>query len=76
MPSMWISLMTTVLLRVPVAYIMAALTRSAEWPNGSPDSLYFSLLITWCVGALLNYLWYRRGTWKDKAIVRAPVQEG
>jgi len=74
LPSMWISLATTVAFRVPVAYVWAYLTRSPEWPNGSPDSLYFSLLIAWVMGALLNYLWYRRGNWRDKSVIRkAPV---
>jgi len=76
MPSMWISLLTTVVFRVPVAYGWAYLTRSPEWPNGSPDSLYFSLLFAWVIGALLNYLWYRRGNWRQKSIIRKqPVLE-
>lgn len=69
MPSMWISLFTSVVLRVPVAYLWAYFTRSAEWPAGSPDALYFSLLCSWVTGALLTYLWYRRGAWRRKAIV-------
>ena len=75
MPSMWISLITTLTLRVPVAYIWAHFSKSAQWPNGSPDSLYVSLLITWVAGAALNYAWYRRGKWKEKSIIRQTVQE-
>ena len=75
MPSMWISLVTTVLLRVPTAYIWAHFTKSEQWPNGSPDALYFSLLVAWVAGALLNYLWYRRGNWKEKSIIRKAPQE-
>ncbi|MCL1795481.1 MAG: MATE family efflux transporter [Clostridia bacterium] len=66
---MWISLITSVVLRVPVAYLWAWLSRSPEWPNGSPDCLYFSLLIVWCVGALLNYVYYRKGDWQTKSVV-------
>lgn len=75
LPTMWISLITSVCLRLPVAYLWAYLTRSPQWPSGSPDGLYFSLLITWVIGAALNYAWYRRGKWKDKAVVRRPVAE-
>ncbi len=70
MPMMWISLTVNVLVRIPVAYILAYFTRSPEWPNGSPDALYFSLLICWCMGALVCYLVYRRGRWKEKSLIR------
>lgn len=70
MPSMWISMVTTVCVRVPVAYFWAYFTKSPKYPAGSPDALFFSLLISWVTGAALNYLWYRRGTWKEKSLIR------
>ncbi len=75
MPSMWISLITTVVLRVPIAYLLAAVTRSEQWPNGSPDALYISLLISWVLGAIMTYAWYRRGTWKTKSFIRTDIEE-
>jgi len=69
MPSMWISMFTVVAVRVPLAYILASLTRSPDHPAGSPDALFFSLLISWIAGAVCNYLWYRRGTWREKSLV-------
>ncbi|HPQ02856.1 MAG TPA: MATE family efflux transporter, partial [Bacillota bacterium] len=69
MPSMWISMFTVVVVRVPLAYIWASLTRSPDHPAGSPDALFFSLLISWIAGAVCNYLWYRRGTWREKSLV-------
>ena len=71
MPSMWISMFTTVVVRVPLAYLWAWLTRSQEYPAGSPDALFFALLISWTAGAAATYLWYRRGTWRDKSLVRS-----
>ncbi|MDR0898517.1 MAG: MATE family efflux transporter [Oscillospiraceae bacterium] len=68
MPSMWISLATSVALRLPLAYLLAFWTRSPEWPNGSPDALFISLMVTWVIGAALTYLWYRRGAWMRKSI--------
>lgn len=70
MPSMWISLFTTVGIRVPLAYILAWLTRSAANPNGVPEAIFFSLLTSWLCGAAANYLWYRRGTWRTKSLVK------
>jgi Na+-driven multidrug efflux pump len=53
-----------------VAYLWAYLTRSPKYPAGSPDALFFSLLISWVTGAVLNYLWYRRGTWREKSLIK------
>lgn len=69
MPAMWISLVTTVGLRVPLAYLLTWLTRSEEWPNGSPYMLSASLVSSWVLGALFTWLWYRRGKWKEKNVV-------
>ncbi len=69
MPSMWISILTTVVIRVPLAYLLAWLSRSEAYPVGSPDALFFSLLISWVMGAVLNYAWYRRGTWREKSLI-------
>ncbi|MGI6644097.1 MAG: MATE family efflux transporter [Bacillota bacterium] len=70
MPSMWISMFTTVCVRVPVAYALAYFTRSPANPNGAPEAIFFSLLISWVTGAAVTYLWYRRGTWRTKSLVK------
>ena len=64
MSSMYISIFTTVIVRVPLAYLIAYLTRSEEWPYGNPDALFFSLLCSWVLGAILTYVRYRMGKWK------------
>lgn len=71
MTPMWISFITTVVIRVPLAYGIAFFTRSAELPHGNPDCLYISLLISWVLGALITYALYRRGKWKHKAVATA-----
>ena len=60
MTPMWISMITTVVIRTPLAYLLAYLT-------GSPDSLFISLLISWVLGAAITAACYRRGKWKEKA---------
>ena len=67
--SMIISMITTVALRVPVAYLLASLTSSEIWPHGHPDALQISLLISWVIGAVLTFLVYRRGKWKDMDLI-------
>lgn len=66
MTPMWISLFTTVVVRVPVAYIIAYLTRSAEMPNGNQFCIQISLVSSWLLGALITSIVYLRGKWKKK----------
>ena len=66
---MWISLITTVGIRVPVAYGIAYLTRSPAYPTGRPESIFISLLTAWTMGALITTFFYRRGKWRKKAII-------
>ncbi|MDE7221340.1 MAG: MATE family efflux transporter [Oscillospiraceae bacterium] len=61
---MWISLFTTICLRVPLAYTLAWLTRCEEWPNGRPEALFISLLVPWVLGAVVSAVAYRRGGWR------------
>ncbi|MBQ7934382.1 MAG: MATE family efflux transporter, partial [Lachnospiraceae bacterium] len=67
MTPMWISLLTTVAVRVPVAYGIAYLTRSAEYPSGRQECIFISLLCSWVLGAVITTFFYMRGKWKKKA---------
>lgn len=68
MTPMWISLFTTVVVRVPIAYGISFLTRTPELPTGRSECIFISLLLSWCMGALLNFIAYKRGGWKKKAV--------
>ena len=63
---MWISLFTTIFMRVPVAYALAYLTRCEAWPNGRPEALSVSLLVPWVMGAVISYIAFRRGSWRKR----------
>ena len=68
MTPMWISLLTTVVIRVPVAYGISWMTRTPELPNGRSECVFISLLCSWVLGAVVTFFCYRRGKWKTKAI--------
>ena len=69
MTPMWISLITTVLIRVPVAYGIAWLTSPTGHPrDGMKECIQISLLCSWCIGALLTAICYKVGKWKNKRI--------
>ncbi len=65
---MWISILTTVVMRVPLAYGIAWLSRTEAWPNGRPEALSLSLLISWIAGALISAVAYRKGRWRKVAL--------
>ena len=68
MTPMWISLITTVLVRVPIAYGISYLTRTPELPYGRCECIQISLLLSWVTGAVLTAIFYKIGKWKNKAI--------
>ena len=75
MTPMWISLLTTVVIRVPLAYLLAFLTKSAEYPNGRFEILPISLLAAWVIGAILSFVFYKAGKWKKQFDGVHPLKE-
>lgn len=71
MTPMWISLLSTVVIRVPLAYALAYLTRTPELPNGRQESVFISLLCSWVLGAFMTFVAYKRGKWLEKALNNA-----
>ena len=68
MTPMWISLISTVAIRVPLAYGISWITRTPELPYGRFECIAVSLLISWILGALLTVIFYRKGKWRSAAI--------
>ena len=69
MAPMWLSMISTVFIRVPLAYLMTWMTRSPENPHGQFYMMFVSLLLTWLIGSALTLIVYKRGRWKSKALV-------
>ena len=65
---MWISIISTIIIRVPVAYLLAYLTRSAEFPHGEPLALFSSLMISWTLGMIISVIVFRLGRWRKKML--------
>lgn len=63
---MWISVIVVLFIRLPLAYLLSYLSRSAIYPNGDPKSLFYSLLGAWVIGGLLTYFAYKNGKWHKK----------
>ena len=63
---MWVSIIQTLVLRVPVAYLIAYMTRSAEYPHGHPAALFGSLLFSWTVGMIISITIFKKGKWRTR----------
>jgi len=71
---MWISIISTVVMRIPIAYVLAWVTRSAQWPNGHPFALSISLLASWTIGMIISVIVFRLKT--RKMILRNVEKQG
>ena len=63
---MWVSIIQTIVLRVPIAYLIAYLTRSPEFPHGNPIALFGSLMISWTIGMIISIVVFKTGKWRNK----------
>ncbi len=74
MTPMWISLINTIVIRVPIAYSIAYLTRSEAYPTGRPESTFVSLLVSWTLGAIITTFFYKKGKWREKGLISEPYE--
>ena len=65
---MWISLITTIAVRVPIAYGISYFTTTEALPHGIKECIQISLLTSWIIGAVLTTIFYSMGKWKNKAL--------
>ena len=68
MGPMWMSLVNQVVIRIPLSFLIASMTKSEEYPNGHPDSIFVALLLSLVLGCGIAILYYRAGKWRGKAI--------
>lgn len=70
MTPMWISIINTVAIRVPLAYMMVQMTKTPRLPQGNCLMMQISMLTAWLIGAILTYILFKRGGWRKKALNR------
>ncbi|HPF87061.1 MAG TPA: MATE family efflux transporter [Candidatus Limiplasma sp.] len=64
---MIMSVFTALGVRLPLAYLLAFLTRSDLWPNGNPDALYVSQLSAWLFNTAVTCAIFKWGKWRKRA---------
>ncbi len=65
MIAMYNTLFAQLLIRVPVAYLLASVM-------GSHEGIYYAFAVGWVSSFAFIYLYYRFGKWRDKAMLYAP----
>ena len=63
---MWISIISTIVIRIPAAYLIAYQTRSEAFPHGQPIALFGSLVFSWVMGMVISIIVFSMGRWKKK----------
>jgi len=71
MAVMVITIICTVALRVPMAYIWVTLGRNELNPGGDPAGIYWSMVICTGIAAAMCIGYYISGSWKRRAVVTA-----
>lgn len=66
---MWIAITMTLIIRVPLAYLLAYVTRSMENPQGRPESIFVSLSLSLLAGAVMTIYFYKKGKWKQRSVI-------
>ncbi|MDR0446961.1 MAG: MATE family efflux transporter [Oscillospiraceae bacterium] len=67
---LWIMIATNIVVRIPLTVIMVNLSKSAEYPNGAPSSIFLSMIIAFGLNVLTTCIYFSTGRWKTKAVVR------
>ena len=68
------SIISTIIIRIPVAYFIAYLTQSPEFPHGQPVALFGSLMFSWVMGMVISVIVFATGKWKKKMYAHAVVE--
>jgi putative MATE family efflux protein len=61
---MWISMLSTIIIRVPVAYMIRNFTISEQLPLGNFRAIPCSLLFSWSIGMLITIIVFKKGKWR------------
>lgn len=70
MTPMWIAVTMTLIIRVPLAYFLTYVTKSPEYPQGRPESIFISLSLSLVIGGIMSIYFYKKGKWKRGSVIK------
>jgi putative MATE family efflux protein len=65
---MCIALIAIVFIRVPLAYLLAFLSRTESLPGGSPESVFIALLVAWLLSAVISIAVFKFTRWRNDVV--------
>ena len=68
MTQLLMSLVTHVAFRLPLSFILVHITKSEEFPGGRPEAIFVSMIISFSMHLIVNYIYFRQGRWKTKSV--------
>ena len=74
MTQLVMSLCTHVAFRIPVSFLLVHISKSDEFPNGRPESIFAAMLISFSMHMIVNFIYFRMGRWKTKGITNRRPQ--
>lgn len=72
--TMWMSVLTNVILKIPLTILLINLSKTEILPGGEPKSMFYGMLCSMIVGTSVTLIYYRIGRWKTKSVIRTPIE--
>ncbi|MDR3310435.1 MAG: MATE family efflux transporter [Oscillospiraceae bacterium] len=75
MAQLFIMISTNIVIRIPLTVLMVNWSKSADYPNGRPSMLFWSMLIAFGLNVIVSSIYFSTGKWKNKGVVSRPAAE-
>jgi len=70
MTQLIITIVTNIAFRLPLTIILVNVTKSAEYPGGKPEAIYLSMIFSFTLNLIVNGIYFSRGKWKTRSVVK------
>lgn len=73
---LFIMVSTNIVIRIPLTVLMVNSSKSAEYPGGRPEMIYYSMLIAFGLNVIVTSIYFSTGKWKNKSVIRRAPPPG
>jgi len=70
MAQLWIMISTNIIVRIPLTVLLVHLTKSAEYPAGKPEVIFYTMVISFALNVIGTFIYFSTGKWKTKSVIR------
>jgi Na+-driven multidrug efflux pump len=69
---LFIMIATNIVVRIPLTVIVLSISKSAEYPGGRPEMIFYSMLVAFGLNVVVSSIYFSTGKWKTKSVVKNP----